>query len=339
MRVAPRPARRAAVAALLAVVLLACAALPASAAEAGAVDLRVRIIERFRGSVDPADRLAFRGGLVLSGPRGFGGLSGLLVEGTDLLAVSDVGQWLAARMVIEDGRLVGVADARLIPRRDVNGREITQKRPGDAEALARAPGGVVVAVEQGADLLHYPSDGLEVDWAAPARRVPIDHPLRISARRNGFEALASLPDGALLALTENARGGVVEGFLLPGGHLAADPRGEWAVTGADALPGGDIVLLERRFRGGMDIAMRVRRIGSDAIRAIRRLDGPVLLEAGFSAEIDNMEGIAAEVIDGRILLTLVSDDNLSFWQRTLLLRFEISDPVPRANPARSGARS
>lgn len=320
--------------------LLAAAAFAAAAPAAGENSgIRVRTIERFRGAEEPADRLAFRGGLVLSGPRGFGGFSGLLVDGADLLAVSDVGQWLTARMVLEDGRLVGLEEARLIPRRDVDGREITLKRIGDAEALARAPDGIVVAVEQAAQLLHYRSEGLEVDWAAPARRIPIDHPLRVAARRDGIEGLVRLAGGALLAFTENARDGLVAAFRVEGGRIAVNPRGEWAVTGADALPGGDIVLVERRWRGGADIAMRVRRIGSDALRGSRPLDGPVLLEAGFSAEIDNMEAVAAEVVDGRIVLTFMSDDNLSFWQRTLLLRFEVADPVPRANPARGDGPS
>lgn len=50
--------------------------------------------------------------------------------------------------------------------------------------------------------------------------------------------------------------------------------------------------------------------------------------AGFSTlaisrfAIDNMEGIDAHVTaDGETVLTLVSDDNFSFLQRTLLLQF------------------
>jgi len=319
----------------VAVGVVACTAV----VRAEPVELRTRAIKEFRASEALADRLVFRGGLVLSGPRGFGGFSGLLVKGDQLLAVTDAGHWLTARMVLEDGRLVRLADARLVPRRDVNGRAITLKRSADAEALARVPGGVAVAVEQVAQLLECPSDGLEVDFSAAARRIPIDHPLRIAARRDGLEGLARLPDGSLLAFTEGGRGRSAAAFRGPKERLSLASADGWAVTGADVLPGGDLLVLERRWRGGLDIAMRVRRIGSDAVAGDGPLDGPTLLEAGFSAEIDNMEAIAADVIDGRIAVTIVSDDNFNFWQRTLLLRFEVDDPRPRPSPRRVPSRS
>jgi hypothetical protein len=316
-----------------------CATAAAFPLSAEPVDLRARAISEFRTGEDPSDRVAFRGGLVLSGPRGFGGFSGLLVDGDTLLAVSDAGHWMAARMVLEDGRLVALADARLVPRLDVNGRTITLKRSGDAEALALTPGGVAVAIETVAQLLEYPAEGLAVDFSAAARRIPIDHPLRIAARRNGLEALVRLPDGRLLAFTEKAQGGSVAAFRGPEERRAVASADGWAVTGADILPGGDLLLLERRWRGGLDIGMRMRRIGSDAVAGEGPLDGPVLIEAGFSAEIDNMEAIAADVIDGRIAITVISDDNFNFLQRTLLLRFEIDDPRPVPNPDRALSRS
>jgi hypothetical protein len=53
------------------------------------------------------------------------------------------------------------------------------------------------------------------------------------------------------------------------------------------------------------------------------LDGPVIFEANLGDQIDNMEGLAVHRSDGQTVLTLVSDDNLSPLQRTLLLQFTL----------------
>ena len=64
-------------------------------------------------------------------------------------------------------------------------------------------------------------------------------------------------------------------------------------------------------------------------RASRRppgalFDGPSIFDADLGQEVDNMEGIDAHVTpEGDTVLTLVSDDNFSLLQRTLLLQFTL----------------
>ncbi|MEM8663758.1 MAG: esterase-like activity of phytase family protein [Pseudomonadota bacterium] len=302
------------------------------------MDIGERQIARFSPRPLPDARLAFRGGLVLRGPRRFGALSGMLVEGTRLLAVSDTGTWFAADLVLEDRRLVGLNDTRLIERLDTDGSTIRTKRRGDAEALAKGDGGILVLIERARALLAYAADGLDVDWSATPQALPLSREERRAGRR-GIEAMTFLPNGDLLLIAEGRDGDAKQtpAFILGGRRLAIARRDGFAITGADALPGGDVILVERRYGGGFDVAMRVRRIGADAFATAAPADGPILLEAGFSAEIDNMEAVAAQVIDGEIVLTLLSDDNDSFLQRTLLLRFVLTDPLPRPNPQRASA--
>ena len=55
------------------------------------------------------------------------------------------------------------------------------------------------------------------------------------------------------------------------------------------------------------------------------IDGPSIFEADLGYEIDNLEGIDAHTAaDGSIVLTLVSDDNFSLLQRSLLLQFTLA---------------
>ena len=57
-----------------------------------------------------------------------------------------------------------------------------------------------------------------------------------------------------------------------------------------------------------------------------------MLEASMADQIDNMEGLAVSTdADGRMRVTLVSDDNQNVFQRTLLLEFVWLGPSAALN--------
>jgi len=90
------------------------------------------------------------------------------------------------------------------------------------------------------------------------------------------------------------------------------------------LPAGELLLLERKFSLVDGVGIRIRRIPLTAMAPGAVVDGPSIFEADLSAEIDNMEGIDAHVTpEGETVLTMVSDDNFSPIQRTLLLQFTL----------------
>jgi len=71
--------------------------------------------------------------------------------------------------------------------------------------------------------------------------------------------------------------------------------------------------------------MRIRRLAQSNIKPGAVVDGSVLIEADLGYQIDNMEGIAVHrAANGDTILTLVSDDNFSAIQRTLLLQFALA---------------
>jgi hypothetical protein len=70
------------------------------------------------------------------------------------------------------------------------------------------------------------------------------------------------------------------------------------------------------------VFMRIRRIDVADIKPGARLDGVVLYETEGGGMVDNMEAIAVHTAtDGRVILTIMSDDNYNPTQRTLLMRF------------------
>ena len=118
--------------------------------------------------------LAFRGGLVLSSSeRAFGGISGLHMDpdGAHFLAVTDHGSWLKARIVYEDGRPAGLADAEMAPVLGPAGAELAARGWFDMEALAERDGIVYVGIERVERIVKFDlrKDGL----AARGQPIPV----------------------------------------------------------------------------------------------------------------------------------------------------------------------
>jgi hypothetical protein len=337
------PNRRA-VAALLAGALVLAAVPDAQAplaAASGAIELRAEPITGFEIR-DPTRRqfglLEFRGGLVLrSSDRNFGGLSAIRVaaDGAHFIALSDKGWWFRGRIVYEGTRPVGIANAEMAPILGADGRPLAARGWYDTESIAEDGGTLYVGIERVHQIVrfNYGKEGL----AARGRPIAVPPELRALPANRGLEALVFVPKGlpfagTLIAISErglDAAGNLIA-FLIGGsnpGRFAVKRSANYDVTDAALLPGGDVLLLERRFSWTGGLAVRMRRIALGAIKPDVLVDGPVLFEADLGYEIDNLEGLSVHRNGGgEIVLTLVSDDNFSVLQRTLLLQFTLVEP-------------
>ena len=277
--------------------------------------------------------LQFRSGLVLSSghPR-FGGLSGLarLNGGRDLVAVTDRGYWLTAKVAYRGGKLSGLEDGEMAAILGGSGRPLARSGLYDTESLCIHDGVAYVGIERKHEIARF-------DWArdgveARARPVPLPPELKRLPRNRGLEALGVVPagplKGALVAIAERSGKedeptlGALVGGPQPGLFRLARHDG-YDITDLAFLPAGDMLVLERWYKPLRGVGMRMRRIAGRDIRPGAVLDGPRLIEADMGFEIDNMEGLSVHLEEGRTILTLISDDNFSFLQRTLLLEFEL----------------
>jgi hypothetical protein len=281
--------------------------------------------------------LEFRGGLELtSSASAFGGVSGLIMPDHDhLIAVTDQGSWLKARLVYREGRLAGLADAEMAPLLGADGAPLAAQRAYDAESLARIGDDYYVGIERVDRILRfaYGKDG----FAARGRDIRVPGDFRGFARNASLECLASPPRGQphagkLIVITERSLDDA-------GNHRAfvLDPLGkgeavrfsllrsdDFDVTDCAILPPGDLLILERRFSPARGAAMRIRRVPLAALTEGVSVDGPKLIEADLGYQIDNMEGIAVtQNAAGETVVTVVSDDNFSALQRNLILQFAL----------------
>ncbi len=278
--------------------------------------------------------LTYRGGIQISlatPHRRFGEVSGLLVspDGRRLIAVQDFGWWLTAELVYDQkGSLRSIRNGQVAPLLGADGKPLTG-READAEGLAipagdHFGGDVLVSFERHHRVARYRlgKDGFL------ARPTVVDMPpsLQEAPNNGGLEAITTLADGRLLALTElhldekaNTIGWLIgdEDFH----QLTLRRDGLHAVTDLATMPGGDILVLERIFFG-LPYSMRIRRIAGESIRPGTVLDGKVIAELNGGFNIDNMEGLAVRTgTDGQVFLYVISDDAQSSRQRTVLLMF------------------
>ncbi len=283
-------------------------------------------------------KLEFVGGLQLeSDASGFGGFSGLRLhpDRNALMAVSDRCQVLTATLERDvTGALHDIRDPvlRSLPL-DSQGKPLAKSRYTDCEALEIDDGDALIGFERNSQTGRF---DIAKDGALTSFRSVWPKPGIGSLDRNrGIEAMAVFPPqsrfaGSILSVSEstlNAEGNHRAFITGPDGvsEFAIASRDGYSVTDADFLPGGDLVILERRFGLNVSPGMRLRRIEAAAIGGGLTADGEVLMEAGLAYRIDNMEGLDISIgEDGQVYLTLISDDNFFYFQSTLLLEFKLA---------------
>jgi hypothetical protein len=292
-------------------------------------DLRDRSRVRFGA-------LEYRSGLVLtSGFPGFGGLSAfrfLDPKGQRFISVSDQGAWFTGRIVYSGSVMTGLADVEAAPLLFMDGRPITEHGWYDSESLAMDGDIAYVGLERVNQVMRF--DFAKGFTRARGQVVPLPPAAKRLPANKGLEALVVVPKGlplagTLLALSERGldTNGNLIGFLVGGsspGQFSVRRTEDFDISDAVLLPSGDLLVLERKFSLFSGVGIRIRRIALASIAPGALVDGPAIFNVDIGQEIDNMEGIDAHVTaEGDTVLTMISDDNFSMIQRTLLLQFTL----------------
>jgi len=260
------------------------------------------------------------------GLSGFGGFSGLEVspDGATFTALSDRGKYITGSFERDNGGVITAITAGEI-------RPLIPPRPRawasyeiDSEGLAIAPDGTAYVSFEG---LHRVFRFESLDQ--PAEPLPRHKDFAVMIANASLEALAIGADGALYTMPERS------------GHLARPfpiyrfrdgawdkiaslkRKDDFLPVGADFGPDGKFYLLERRFSLIRGFANRVRRFDLSAAG----LAGEELLFESRAGRYYDLEGLAVwQGADGRIRLTMISDDNFNFLQSTEIVEYVV-DPA------------
>lgn len=284
---------------------------------------------------EQAGSLRFVWGVALrSEDKGFGGLSGLMVEpyerGQKMIAVTDQGDRFTARLVLENDRLRAVEAPTLEPLTNLEGLSISGKLFGDAESITRLPDGrVLVGFERRHRIWAY---GPEL--AGPAKVFETPPALARAPANGGLESLANWPDGRILIITEQLKteAGNFAAFIFKDRTWAPlEWKGSapgFEPSDATVLPGGDLLVLERLWSALApgNLRSRIFRVRGDTVTPGALLQGDLVAELAAPLTTENFEGITSFTnARGATQLLIVSDDNFNGVQRTLLLSFEMVD--------------
>lgn len=250
----------------------------------------------------------------------FHGYSGLVSMGDGtLLAISDRGRRLRFTRPDKGG---GTVEMGLYA---ADG----DKRMTDIEAITRDPlsGRLWAAYEFANAIERQEADGTEVRRVAP-------HAMAHWSDNAGPESMVRLNDGRFIVIAEGRMlfgKTETEALLFPGDPVEgadplmfsfAHPRGYRPVDMAQ-LPDGRVLILTRAVEWGLPPRFSSQLILADPadIVAGRIWQGTIVAEIGAPVPSDNYEGIAIEPEpDGSAIVWLISDDNQSAFQRTLLLK-------------------
>tara|TARA_R100001086_G_scaffold155328_1_gene82966 strand:- start:637 stop:1767 length:1131 start_codon:yes stop_codon:yes gene_type:complete len=272
--------------------------------------------------------------LTSSDPR-FGGLSGIAApHWGQLLTISDQGDFVW--LTLDEQTATAPLQASIATMRGADGQPLSGKQDGDAEGLALRDGLALVSFER-----NHRIEAFDLaSCGAAARAAPVlslddalDMP-RIS-ENGGPEALALSPNGGLVIGLETPRKGMAPLSLAPENSAAAFKRSlpqadGFRLTGMDFYSSYDgtgmLYSLHRAFN-----PLTGPRIILQATPAEHFVEGWLLgetrslLRLNLPAPVDNFEGIAAlRTPEGKTRLYIISDDNFSKSQRTLLYIFEVT---------------
>lgn len=266
----------------------------------------------------------------------FGGYSALLaLDGARLQAFSDRGGRFTFLQPDQAARRGGSAD-RSIAEQSVDPDHAMELF--DIEAATRDPatGRYWLAFESTHGFQRYTGGhqgtgvrliGEEVDWSG----------------NSGAEAMVRLRDRRFLVIQEGGEAAL----LYPGDPVDGaraipiaftPPPGDFSVTDAAQLPDGRILLLLRRVVRGIP-PFEARLAIAELVEggAAPHLAPTIALDLSAVAPPENYEGLALrERPDGAVDVWVISDDNLSVMQRTLVLKLRF-DPGPVSPPAASPA--
>jgi len=252
----------------------------------------------------------------------FGGWSGidLSADGQHMTVISDRSHILKGQISREGDKITAIRPGPVFPIQASTGKNLTG-RAGDSEGLAVSPNGhIYISFEGVARVAEYTKPN--------SRAVALPRPdaFRKFGKNRALEALAVDDKGRLYAVPEMTDDkGEIPVFVFkdnawsPGFSLAGG--GGYLPVGVDFGPDGRIYLLERSWN---IFGFRAR------LRRWTLVNGQPqkeeLLVQTRTGTHDNLEGVSIwRDQQGRTRVTMISDDNFLFLQRTELVEYAITE--------------
>jgi hypothetical protein len=260
---------------------------------------------------------------------------------------------ISALTALPDGRFVGVSDAGTLV-----GFGLTNDDRTDRPFIAPLP----ESQGPGKGFRDRDSEGITYDrdsgqfWVSYEAKHAIRRFSRSFARSNGVvrpaemqgwptnrgaETIVRLSDGRFVVIAENQDNGVHPALLFSGdpvepgtviSRFSYRPPTGYRVTDGAMLPDGRLLLLHRDIGIPKGFAAKLAVFDPATIVKGTHLKGRVIATLTAPLLVDNMEGIAITKDQNGTNIWLISDNNFNIIQRTLLMKFRLSERTPKKKP-------
>jgi hypothetical protein len=260
----------------------------------------------------------------------FGGMSGLVALTEDrFVGIGDAGS-LVGFGLYKNAR----TDRTFIgPLPNLAGSDLNYK-DRDSEGIAFDPdsGQYWVSFEGNHAIRRYS--------ASFARETGIARPLEMQKwpRNKGAEAIIRLKDGRFIIIAETVDGGTHPALLFSGDPVERSsdirpfrfrPPLGFRVTDGVQLPDGRIAIINRALGFPHGFSAKISILHSVRIDRNATISASVIASLAPPLLVDNLEGIAVTNEGEDTFLWLISDNNFSIFQRTILMKFLLSRQTDR----------
>ncbi|KYJ87143.1 esterase-like activity of phytase family protein [Sulfurovum riftiae] len=248
-----------------------------------------------------------------------------------LFMVSDEGKLFEFKAVFTDriAKLVPLRAGKLLKK---NGKKFKKWRRDSEGMTLDGKGRLLISFEEKAKIgwFHKNSD----KYGRLIRKYTLPKKLRkiknYRSKNKSLESLAWHKRYGILTVAEwplkrdNKKLQTIYALSGKEWHFRAEPEGNSAVSAIEVMDDGNILVLERSFTGYMNpFIVTLKKVYID--RCKKGLC-PVNILAKMNShegwDVDNFEGLARV---GKDRYVVVSDDNDNFFQKTLLIYFEVKE--------------
>jgi len=248
-----------------------------------------------------------------------------------LYMVSDEGKLFEFKAIFSD-RVEVLKPVRAADLRKKNGKKFKKWRRDSEGMTLDGKGRLLISFEEKPKIGWFHKNSKKYGRLIKKYKLPkkLRSMKRFRSKNKGMEALAWHPKYGILTALEYPPKGVDKKrqsiYSLHGKewHFRAEPEINSAVSAIEVMDDGNILVLERSFTGYMNpFVVTLKKV---YINRCRRGMCPVKVLAKMNSHkgwgVDNFEGLAKV---GRHRYVMISDDNDNFFQKTLLIYFEVKE--------------
>lgn len=160
-------------------------------------------------------------------------------------------------------------------------------------------------------------------------------------KNKGAETIIRLQNGQFIIIAESVDDGTHPALLFSGDPVDRGsnitqfrfrPPPGYRVTDGVQLPDGQIALVNRSIGFPQGFSAKISLFNPNDISTSTVAAGRIIASLASPLLVDNLEGIAVTTEGPQVYLWLVSDNNFSIFQRTILMKFRLPSAPDKKKP-------